>query len=112
MFRKQLTDRFGRIPKETSLLVDSVQLKWKAKEIGFEKLVLKQQKLIGYFVSNQQSDYYESSLFHKVLGFVQRYPQKAELKERNGKLSLVFSGINELDVATELLQSIIDFKGE
>jgi transcription-repair coupling factor (superfamily II helicase) len=109
-FASQLVDRFGPIPKETELLLDSVRLKWKAKEVGFEKLVLKSRKLIGYFVSNQQSSYYESPLFHKVLDFVQRYPNKAQLKEKNGKLSLVFDQVSDLKFANALLKGIIDFK--
>jgi len=106
----QLIDRFGPLPEETEQLVESVKLKWKAKEIGFEKLVLKGKKLIGYFVSNQQSSYYESADFHKVLDFVQRYPNKAQLKQKNEKLSLVFEQITSLDIANNLLKTILDFK--
>jgi transcription-repair coupling factor (superfamily II helicase) len=105
-----MIDRFGPLPIETQLLIDSVKLKWKAKDIGFEKLVLKGQKLIGYFVSNQQSSYYESAHFHKVLDFVQRYPKKAQLKEKNGKLSLVFDQVKDLHLANSLLHAIISFE--
>jgi transcription-repair coupling factor (superfamily II helicase) len=108
-FRTQLKDRFGPLPEETEQLIESVKLKWKAKEIGFEKLVLKGQKLIGYFVTNQQSSYYESPDFHKVLDFVQRYPNKAQLKQKNEKLSLVFEQIKSLDIANNLLKAIIEF---
>jgi transcription-repair coupling factor (superfamily II helicase) len=110
VFGKQLIDRFGPLPEETLLLIDSVKLKWKAKDVGFEKLVLKSNKLIGYFVSNQQSSYYESAHFHKVLDFVQRYPKKAQLKEKSGKLSLVFEQVKELSFANGLLQDILDFE--
>tara|TARA_R110002050_G_scaffold297339_2_gene458609 strand:+ start:12766 stop:16110 length:3345 start_codon:yes stop_codon:yes gene_type:complete len=109
-FSAQLIDRFGPLPKETVLLIESVKLKWKAKEIGFEKLVLKSKKLIGYFVSNQQSSYYESPLFHRVLDFVQRYPNKAQLKEKNGKLSLVFEQVTHLEFANNLLQDMLNFE--
>ena len=71
---------------------------------------MKGQKLIGYFVSNQQSSYYESPDFHRVLDFVQRYPNKAQLKQKNEKLSLVFEQITSLDIANNLLKGIIDFK--
>lgn len=109
VFAKQMIDRFGPLPKETQLLINSVQLKWKAKDIGFEKLVLKRNKLIGYFVSNQQSSYYESAHFHRVLDFVQRYPQKAQLKEKNSKLSLVFEQVTDLQFANNLLEAILTF---
>ena len=109
-FSKQMTDRFGPLPKETELLIESVKLKWKAKDIGFEKLVLKSNKLIGYFVSDQQSSYYESPKFHQVLDFVQRYPHKAQLKEKNNKLSLVFEQVTALEMANNLLESILNFQ--
>ena len=109
-FSSQLIDRFGPLPIPTQLLLDSVKLKWKAKEVGFEKLVLKSQKLIGYFVSNQQSTYFESVHFHRVLDFVQRYPKKAQLKEKNGKLSLVFEQVTDLELANNLLQGILNFE--
>ncbi|MGB1003861.1 MAG: transcription-repair coupling factor, partial [Salibacteraceae bacterium] len=112
VFEKQMIDRFGPLPTETELLIDSVRLKWKAKDIGFEKLVLKGNKLIGYFVSNQQSSYYESAHFHKVLDFVQRYPQKAQLKEKNNKLSLVFEQVLDLTYANSLLQAIHNFESK
>ncbi len=109
-FAKQMMDRFGPLPEETELLIDSVKLKWKAKDIGFEKLVLKSNKLIGYFVSDQQSSYYESSHFHKVLDFVQRYPKRAQLKEKNSKLSLVFEQVKDIHMANNLLEGIINFE--
>ncbi len=110
IFRKELKDRFGPLPKETELLIDSVKLKWKAMEIGFERLVLKGKKLIGYFVSNQKSTYYESPDFHRVLDFVQRYPKKAQLKQKNNKLSIVFEHITSIESANTLLKGILEFK--
>lgn len=110
LFITQLVDRFGPIPIEVALLIDSVRLKWKSKAVGFEKLVLKKHKLIGYFVSDQQSPYFESPAFHLVLDFVQRYPKKAQLKEKNGKLSLVFEDVLDVNTAIDLLHAIISFE--
>ena len=68
----QLIDRFGKIPYATEQLFKAIQLRWIAKEIGFEKLVLKQKKLIGYFISNPDSPYFQSTRFTNVLNFVQQ----------------------------------------
>jgi transcription-repair coupling factor (superfamily II helicase) len=43
--------------------MNSIRIKWIATQVGIEKLVLKQGKMIGYFVSDQQSDYYQSTLY-------------------------------------------------
>jgi transcription-repair coupling factor (superfamily II helicase) len=52
--------------------MNSIRIKWIATGIGIEKLVMKQGKMICYFVSDQQSDYYQSKRFRKVLDFVQK----------------------------------------
>jgi transcription-repair coupling factor (superfamily II helicase) len=109
-FKSEITDRFGPIPAEVTMLIDSIRLKWVAKEIGFEKLVLKKNKLIGYFISNPKSSYFESPDFHRVLDFVQRYPQKSQMKQKNDKLSVVFDHINRIEQANELLKGILNFQ--
>jgi transcription-repair coupling factor (superfamily II helicase) len=49
------------MPPRAIALMNSIRIKWIATQVGIEKLVLKQGKMIGYFVSDQQSDYYQSS---------------------------------------------------
>ena len=106
-YRKQLLDRFGEIPKATEDLFYAIRLRWVAKSIGFEKMVLKQQKLIGYFIANQSSLYYQSPAFTQVLSFVQTQPNLCKMKERNDKLSLVFENVNTIEKAIQLLEPIL-----
>jgi transcription-repair coupling factor (superfamily II helicase) len=63
--------------------MNSIRIKWIATQVGIEKLVLKQGKMIGYFVSDQQSDYYQSKRFMSVMNFVQNKVQSVRLKKRN-----------------------------
>jgi transcription-repair coupling factor (superfamily II helicase) len=70
-YEARLIDRFGQIPEEAIDLLNSVRLKWIATKMGLERLVLKQGKMIGYFIADQQSSFYQSSLFNQVLKFVQ-----------------------------------------
>ena len=49
-YQNELRDRFGEIPRQTEALIDAIRLRWLAKEIGFEKLLLKGGKLIAFFV--------------------------------------------------------------
>ena len=102
-FEKELIDRFGPVPESTEELIQALRLRWVGKAIGVEKLVLKQNKLICYFISNQDSLYYQSPLFTKVLNFVQKNPNLCTLKERNGRLSLVFEHVKTIVKALNLL---------
>jgi transcription-repair coupling factor (superfamily II helicase) len=105
-YRKQLIDRFGEIPKETEDLFNAIRLRWVAKEIGLEKLVLKQKKLIGYFIANKESPYYQSPKFTNVLKYIQENPRVCKMKERNDKLSLIYEYVNNVREAIELLTPI------
>ncbi len=104
--KESLIDRFGEIPKPTQELFNAIRLRWIAKQIGLEKLVLKQQKMIGYFISNQESPYYQSPKFTKVLNYIQHNPKACKMKERNEKLTLVCDGVDKMTKAIELLNPI------
>ena len=106
--KEQLIDRFGEIPKSTQELFSAIQLRWVAKNVGLEKLVLKQKKLIGYFIANQESPYYQSSKFTKVLTYIQENPHACKMKERNDKLTLVFENVNNVSEAIGLLNPIVE----
>jgi transcription-repair coupling factor (superfamily II helicase) len=107
-FESQLVDRFGDLPTQAEDLLNSVRIKWIANSIGLEKIVMKKGKMIGYFIADQQSDFYQSSSFTSVLQFVQAHPDLAKLKEkqtRNGlRLLLVFEHINSIDKAYKSIQ--------
>ena len=105
-FGNQLIDRFGPIPVATQEMVKALKLRWIAKDIGVEKVVLKQKKLICYFISNQDSPYYQSAAFTKVLNYVQQNPRLCKLKERKGRLSLVYEQVTSIQQAIELLGEV------
>ena len=108
-FEKELLDRFGEIPKQAEDLLNSVRIKWIAISMGLERLVMKQKKMVGYFVADQQSAFYQSAAFTKVLQYVQSHPQNVTMKEkqtRNGlRLLLTFEGIPSVDKALRALGS-------
>ncbi|SFZ89907.1 transcription-repair coupling factor (superfamily II helicase) [Flaviramulus basaltis] len=110
-FEKDLIDRFGELPKQVTDLLNSVQIKWLATKIGFEKIIMKQGKLIGYFINDQQSNFYQSANFTKVLQFVQTHSSDCKMKEkqtRNGlRLMLTFNNIKTVKQALNALQPIV-----
>jgi len=105
-FEKNLIDRFGALPKEVKELLNTVRLRWMAINIGFEKIVLKDNRLNAYFISSQLSPYYKSEIFNKVILFVQNNPRLCKMKERTNKLSLSFEGIRTIDEAIRVLKNI------
>jgi transcription-repair coupling factor (superfamily II helicase) len=102
-----LHDRFGPIPESTNELIHTIRLRWLAMEIGFEKLLLKNNRVVGYFVQNVNSPYYQSEAFTKVLKFVQHNQRICKMKETNGKLSLSFENIKSIDAAIKALKGIV-----
>jgi transcription-repair coupling factor (superfamily II helicase) len=109
-FENKLIDRFGPLPKQAISLLNSIKIKWVATQLGIEKLVMKQGKMICYFVSDQQSSYYQSSRFSQVLQFVQTKSKIASMKEKqtpNGlRLLLTFENVKSINKALELIQMI------
>ncbi|BDW91725.1 transcription-repair-coupling factor [Flagellimonas marinaquae] len=106
-FEAQLVDRFGELPEPAVDLMNSVRIKWIATHIGLEKVIMKKGKFIGYFIADQQSSFYQSPTFTKVLQYAQTHPQLVKLKEkqtRNGlRLLLVFDKITSVEKALKVL---------
>ena len=102
-FAEQMLDRFGPVPSETQGLFLAIRLRWLAARSGFEKVILKAGKFIGYFVSNQDSEYYSTETFSKILNFVQFHPRKCQIREINDRLSLTVKQITEIQEAYEFL---------
>ena len=105
-FTDKLIDRFGKLPNESKELVKVVQLRRFAINLGIEKIVLKNKKMSCYFISNQESSFYSSKIFTKILEFLQFNPKFCSLKEKNNKLSLNFVEIKNINSAIEKLKHI------
>jgi transcription-repair coupling factor (superfamily II helicase) len=110
-FEAELVDRFGELPTQAVDLFNSVRIKWLANSIGLEKVILKKNKIIGYFLSDQQSTFYQTEAFTRVLQYVQSYPKQCQLKEkktRNGlRLLLVFDNIVTIEKALGVLKPLV-----
>ncbi len=111
-FEAELKDRFGELPTPAVDLMDSVRIKWIAHSLGLEKVVMKKGKLIGYFIADQHSGFYQSDVFTQVLQFVQSRGDLCKIKEkqtRNGlRLLLVFDRITSIKKALKALQPFVE----
>ena len=112
-FESEIIDRFGELPIQVIDLLNSVRIKWIATNLGLEKIIMKHNKLVGYFIADQQSAFYKSSNFTKVLQYIQSNPKACKMKEkqtRSGlRLLLTFDNISTIEKALESLQKIHAF---
>ena len=106
-FEQQLIDRFGPIPPPVLELLNTWRLQWLGKIIGFEKISLKKNTLKGYFISNQQSAYFETEQFNRVLQFVQAHPRICNLREVKNSLRLAVEHVGSVESAIDILQEIV-----
>ena len=105
-FKARLVDRFGKIPPEGEELIRIVPLRRLAKRLGVEKVMLKAGKMILYFVSNLESPYYQSQAFGKFIDYMAKNPRYCNLREQNGKRSMVVAQITDVASAVKVLQEI------
>lgn len=106
-FKARLVDRFGKIPPEGEELIRIVPLRRLAKRLGIEKVILKAGRMTLYFVSNLESPYYQSMAFGKIIDYMSKYPRNCNLREQNGKRSMVIKEIGDVVSAVRILQEII-----
>ncbi|WP_124979406.1 transcription-repair coupling factor [Nonlabens xiamenensis] len=109
-YRKELEDRFGPLPEEAEQLLTSVQVKWLAARLGLEKVVMKQGKFVGYFVSDQQSGFYQSPVFMNIIKAVQNNPKLLQMKEKQTRaglrLLLTVNNARSVDRVLQVLELI------
>jgi len=110
-FEIELKDRFGELPIQVVDLLNSVRIKWLAKSIGLEKIIMKSGKFVGYFIGDQQSQFYQSPSFTKVLQYVQANVAICTMKEKETRkglrLLLTFTNISSIDKALKVLRPIL-----
>lgn len=111
VYKKELIDRFGELPEEAENLLTSVRIKWIATRLGLEKIVMKQGKFIGYFVSDQQSGFYQTEDFGRVLKAVQNNPKILRMKEKQTRaglrLLLTVENVKTVDRVYDILNAIM-----
>ena len=105
-FTDHLIDRFGPIPKQVNDLLNTVRLRWIAKDLGFEKILLRHHNMTAYFVSNQESRYFESATFQKVMQYIMSHPKRTAVKEANDKLQLTVKEVSTVTQALDLLREM------
>ena len=107
-FNSELEDRFGKLPSQSQDLIKTIELKLLAIKNGFEKLILKNEKMICQFISNKEDKFYSSGEFGKILQTIQKNQNLCQLKEKKSisgeRLLLVFQEVNSIEKAIKCLE--------
>jgi len=105
-FEAEMADRFGALPEEAVGLVQSLKTRWMAQQLGFEKLAIKNHKMIAWLVYRQDSDYYSGPIFGSLIQYLQIYPNQGVMKESEGKLSLNFGTMLTIKQAHDRIHNL------
>jgi len=106
LFEKRLTDRFGPLPSPAEALLDIVRIKWSAVRLGIEKVLLKNNLLIAYFISDSRSPFYSSPQFISIMNYVNHRQKQMNMKQSASKLSLTISDVKSVKTAIRILKEI------
>lgn len=105
-YKNNLVDRFGDIPHEGNELLQIVPLRRIGKRLGCEKITLKQKRMQMQFVSNPMSAYYKSAAFGNILNYIADNPRQCNLKEINGKRTMMINDVSTVAEAVGILRKM------
>lgn len=100
-FAESMADRFGPLPEPTRDLVRTIALRREARKLGFDKVMLRQGRMTVVFAASDDSAYYHSPVFEKILSYVQDNPSRCHLQEMKSRLCIVFDGVQGVHAAVE-----------
>ena len=109
-FEERMKDRFGTIPKEVKELFFSFELRWLAQKIGLERLVIKSEKLVGWFIADSNSPFYQTEVFTDLLKRIMNMGQGYRLIQKQDKLRLVIEPITNIREAYKKLDALYEEK--
>jgi transcription-repair coupling factor (superfamily II helicase) len=105
-YRQRLVDRFGPLPPQAEELLQVVALRRYGKSLGCEKIMLKQGRMFLYFVSNARSPFYQSEAFGRIIEYATTNVRRCNLREQNGKRSMVVTDVPTVGEAVNVLKAI------
>ena len=107
-YRKRMVDRFGPLPQTAEELLQVVPLRRYGKQLGCEKIMLKQGRMFLYFVSNTNSPFYRSPVFDSIIGYATQHVRRCQLREQNGKRSMVIGDVPTVEEAVKVLRHFME----
>ncbi|MFL2630068.1 MAG: transcription-repair coupling factor [Flavobacteriaceae bacterium] len=110
-FKLKLKDRFGIIPNETNELIETIKLKWILRKIAIEKIVIKKNQFIGYFINNQNNPFFSSNIFSNLISKIQNQNKVIRIKEKETKkglrLLLIIDNIENIKNLNKVINNLL-----
>jgi transcription-repair coupling factor (superfamily II helicase) len=106
-FADRLEDRFGHIPDTAAELLRVPRLRRLARQLGIEKVSLKQEQMFLYFVDETNVAYYQSPMFGRILRFLQENPRRCKIRQRADKRSVAIANVSTVEEGVNVLQTIL-----
>jgi transcription-repair coupling factor (superfamily II helicase) len=110
-FRKNMEDRFGKIPLQGLELLNTLRVKWIASQLGLERLIIKNKKCICYFLTDQKSEFFQSKIFNQILLTVQNNSKSYKIKEKETRkglrLILTIGNIDSVKILHQTLEVML-----
>jgi len=96
-------DRFGILPTQVSELMEVVRLRWKAMDIGIDKIVIRNNRMLAYFIANPKSPFYQTARFQNVMQNIQKNSKYFKIKEAKDRLALTSENISSIQQSIQLI---------
>ena len=106
ILKTKLADRFGPLPEELLRLFEIVRIRQLGQKLGFEKIIIKNNVMIAFFISNPLSQYYRSDMFSRILENVSLNPKLFELKQNDNKLRVFSRNVESISKAFSILKKL------
>ena len=106
-FKAMMEDRFGPIPDSVTELIATVRLRWKAEQLGFEKLTIKSKLMKGYFAHANDPAYVNSDIFGKIIQYIQEHPKRCRMRETKSRQIMSIDAVENTNQAISILDEIL-----
>lgn len=106
-YRQRLIDRFGPVPPQGEELMRVVLLRHLGKLLGCEKIILKQGAMNMQFVSNQDSAFYKSKAFDRIINYVMSNPRRCNFRDTHGHRLIRITNVPSVAEAVTVLKNMM-----
>lgn len=107
--QKEMRDRFGPMPASVLALFDATRIREVSRRVGIERVVLKQNVLRFYFISDQESPFFQSAAFDRIIEFVQLFSGRVRMKQSPKYLSLIYENVELIKEVLDKARELYDF---
>jgi transcription-repair coupling factor (superfamily II helicase) len=105
----KLKDIYGKLPNQIKDICDAIRLKWKASKLGIERISIKNNRMKCYLIQNQDSHFYKSDTFGKIIHYIAEYPIGTSMKQTSQFIIIEFNGLRNCIEAKEKLEHVLTY---